>query len=106
MHQSTHVIMPLTFDRDHLAFSKVIQGINRKGIRPTVTLTGFVVYDGKNVAGQDNSRRIDLSHIPDPTFGMLDEQEVLKAINATYGSTFPDTCTVSKALEVTYGEPV
>ncbi|QXO10274.1 hypothetical protein pEaSNUABM37_00315 [Erwinia phage pEa_SNUABM_37] len=101
MTKSTFVITIARFDQEHFNFCKHIQSLRKKNIEPKVELIGFVVYDGQTVAGQDNTRRIDLSKIPDQ-YGMLDEQEVILAINAIYGTSFPDTCKVSKALEVSY----
>ena len=103
MTTATYSITMLKFDQEHLNFCKGIQFLRSKGITPKVELTGFVVYDGQVVAGQDNTRRIDVTRALDPTFGMLDEQDVILAINATYGTSFPDTCRVAKALEVSYG---
>lgn len=103
MSKSTfNITLPL-FDKEHYTFCKHIQSLWRKNIEPTVELVGFVVYDGIAVAGQDNTRRVDITGALDSTFGMLDEQEVILAINATYGTSFPDTCKVAKALEVSHG---
>lgn len=102
MSKSTFNITIPKFEQEHFAFCKHIQGLRHKGVQPKVELVGFVVYDGLAVAGQNHSRRIDLSKVPDQ-YGMLDEQEVILAINATYGTSFPDTCKVAKALEVSYG---
>lgn len=99
--RSTFNITIPKFDQEHFNFCKHIQSLRRKNIEPTIELVGFVVYDGISVIGQDNTRRIDLTGTPDQ-FGQLDEQEVIQAINATYGSSFPDTCKVSKALEVSH----
>lgn len=102
MQKSTFNITLPKFDQEHFAFCKHIQGLWRKGIEPKVELVGFVVYDGLVVAGQDLTRRIDVSAALDPTYGMLDEQQVILAINATYGTDFPDTCRVTKCVEVSY----
>ena len=102
MSKSTFNITIPKFDQEHFAFCKHIQGLRKRNIEPKVELVGFVVYDGLAVAGQDNTRRIDLTGTPDQ-FGQLDEQEVILAINATYGTSFQDTCKVAKALEVSYG---
>jgi hypothetical protein len=101
MAKSTYIITMQRFEQEHFNFCKGIQSLRQRGIQPKVELTGFVVYDGQAVVGQDNTRRIDLSSLPDQ-YGMLDEQEVILAINATYGTSFPDTCKVSKSLEVSY----
>lgn len=98
---STFNITLPKFDQEHFTFCKHIQGLRTKGIEPKVELIGFVVYDGQAIAGQDNTRRIDLTGKPDQ-FGQLDEQEVILAINAVYGASFPDTCRVAKCLEVSY----
>lgn len=103
MSKSSFVITILRFDQEHHIFCKHIQSLRRKNIEPKVELIGFVVYDNGAVAGQDNTRRIDVSAALDQNFGMLDEQQVILAINATYGTSFPDTCQVSKALEVSHG---
>lgn len=102
MAKETYNIAIPSFDQDHHRFCKHIQHLRRKNTEPKVELVGFVVYDNGAVAGQDTSRRIDVTRTLDPNFGMLDEQEVIAAINATYGSTFPSTCAVAKALEVSY----
>lgn len=101
MQKSTFNITIPKFDQEHFTFCKHIQHLRKRNIEPKVELVGFVVYDGLAVAGQDNTRRIDLTGTPDQ-FGQLDEQEVILAINATYGTSFPDTCRVAKALEVSY----
>lgn len=101
MTTSTYNITLPKFEHEHFNFCKGIQSLRQRGIQPKVELVGFVVYDGQAVAGQDHTRRIDLSHIPDQ-YGLLDEQEVILAINAAYGSSFPDTCQVAKSLEVSY----
>lgn len=98
---STYNVTLPKFEQEHFNFCKGIQSLRHRGIQPKVELVGFVVYDGQAVAGQDNTRRIDLSTLPDQ-YGMLDEQEVILAINATYGTSFPDTCRVAKSLEVSH----